>query len=124
MPPNDPYQNLSSDEFAALLVSGGQTKDPVLAEIIDKNHDQEINMDKLMQAHLRRQMGFDFKVKLRPPQLLVIAQDGSGLLTRARIDPEEIDRYGNVVGEEVIQKLADCCVRLKAKWDKRQAEQQ
>ena len=119
---NDPPK-LSSVEAAALLVSGGKTKDPTLADVYANEAKDTFNMDAMQRAHLRRMMGFDFKVRFTTHKVFVTSKTGPIVRTRATLEDGEVDEYGNVIKESAIEKLVDACVRLKQKWDEEVAKQ-
>lgn len=111
-----PVKGLSSVEGAALFLSGGETTDPNEAVMMANDH-QTFDMDALTRAALRREMGFDFKVKVRGSKVMVSAKDGPQVRTSCRIKPGEVDEHGNIISEELISRLVDACLRLKTKWE-------
>lgn len=114
-------QGLSSTEAAALFISEGRTTNVQEAEAFASG--QAFDIDAMQRAHLRRMMGFDFKVKISGQKLLVIAKEGPKVRTHAKIMPGDLDKYGNIVSEDLIGRLVEACVRLKVKWDKAQGVQ-
>jgi hypothetical protein len=112
---------MSSLEAAALIVSGGKTKDLDKAVIL-QNEGNEFNMDGMQRAHLRRLMGFDFKVRVTKHKIYVTSKEGPEVRTRAALEEGELDDYGNIIKESAIDKLVDACARLKEKWDEEVAK--
>lgn len=110
-------KGMTSVEAAALILSGGATKDAEEAQILASA--DAFDMDGLQRSHLRRMMGFDFRIKIRPDQhkILVSSKDGPKVRTHAKIKDGEIDQYGNIINEDLIDRLVDACARLKAKWE-------
>lgn len=111
-------KGLTSVEAAALYVSGGRTTDPELATHLSSG--DTLNMDAMQRAHLRRMMGFDFKVRLSGRKLLVSSKEGPKVRTHAKVQPGDVDAYGNIISEELIGRLVEACIRLKVKWEKAQ----
>lgn len=116
---------LTSEEAAALFLSDGRTKDVQMATILDQNAKNELDMDGLQRAHLRRMMGFDFRVKLAPNKIHVSSTDPPYLSTHMKLKEgdavETIQGFG-LTNEAAIDRLVDACARLKDKWDKEQAK--
>jgi hypothetical protein len=106
---------LTSVDAAALLLSEGRTKDPNEAAQIAEG--KELNLDGLHRAGLRRSMGFDFELQIMPNVILVTAKERPFARTRAKIYEGETDKYGNIIAQELINRLVDACVRLKDKRD-------
>lgn len=123
MQQNEPKQSMSSVEAAALLLSEGKTTNPYLAGILSEEKGSELDMDAMQKAHLRRMMGFDFKIRIEGKRLLVTSKEGPELRTRAQIKQGEIDELGNITSEDLIDRLVDACLRLKTKWDEATAEE-
>jgi hypothetical protein len=110
-----PKTGLTSVEAAALYLSNGRTKDPTLAGIIDENRQNELDMDGLQRAHLRRMMGFDFEIQIMSRAILVTAKGKGKLLrTRAKMYPGDIEA-GQITNEAAVDRLVEACVRLKQK---------
>lgn len=116
---NKVEQGISSTEAAALYISGGQTTDP--NEAVAYSDGTALNMEALQRAHLRRMMGFDFKVKVHGRKLLVSSKEGPAVRTHAKVLPGDLDQYGNIISEDLIGRLVEACVRLKVKWEKAQS---
>jgi hypothetical protein len=114
-------QGLTSVEAAALYLSNGQTKDPTLAAVIDENAKNELNMDALQRAHLRRMMGFDFRIKFAPNKIHVSSKQEPYVTTWCKVlegDVLKTPEGGMLTNDEAINRLVDACARLKTKWDK------
>lgn len=109
---------LDSTQAAALFLSGGKTTDPNEAVAISSG--VAFDMDGLQRAHLRRMMGFDFKVKVSGRKLLVSSKEGPKVRTHAKILPGELNQHGSIISEDLIGRLVEACLRLKVKWDKAQ----
>lgn len=112
------HGGLTSTEAAALFLSEGRTMNQQEAEALASG--QAFDMDDMQRAHLRRMMGFNFKVKITGRKLLVIAKEGPRVRTHAKIMPGDLDKFGNVASQELIDRLVEACLRLKVKWDKAQ----
>lgn len=110
---------LTSVEAAALIQSEGRTKDPEKAAAYANG--QELNMDALQRAGLRRQMGFDFEIKVHPRKVMVLAKDDRKIRANAKIKPGDVDEYGNIVNPDLIERLVEACLVLKQKWDAKQS---
>lgn len=111
-----PSLKLTSTEAAALILSEGRTTDPQLAETYVSS--VELDIEALKKSGLRREMGFDFQVKMRPNYLLCLSKQSPYVHTKALIKPGEVDEYGNIISPELIDRLVAACLRLKVKWDK------
>ena len=98
----------TSLEAAALILSGGQTKDPAKAHHI-ANGGNPFDMDKLQRAHLRRMMGFDFSLNERYKKVIVSS-------TQSPLISEEFDFKG-VWDEEAVDELVAACLRLKERYE-------
>lgn len=115
-----PKESLSSLEAAALFLSEGKTSDPQVASIMA--NEKTFDMDGMQKSHLRRMMGFDFKVKIDTRKILITSKDEHQMRARCRVLPGELDAYGNIISEDLIDRLVDACLRLKTRWDKVQAD--
>lgn len=111
---------LTSVEAAALIASGGKTKDPELANVYAEG--KEFEMDGLTRAALRRAMGFDFKVKQAPNYFHLYSIGDIQVSTRSKIYTQEVDTYGNIIDEDAINRLVKATVKLKRKWDAKRAD--
>jgi|SRR6185437_5485127 len=107
-------KGMTSLEAAALVLSNGHTTDLNKAAVMSKGVD--LNMDNLQRAHLRRMMGFDFQIKQTATKIHVYSKEGPHVSTSAKIWQGELDEYGNIINEELIDRLVDACLRLKKKW--------
>jgi hypothetical protein len=106
MKPSDDPKKLTSLEAAALYLSGGATTDPEKAVHYDQG--QELQMDALQRAHLRRMMGFNFELKIRDKKLVVSSAQPPYVSTWCGY-PGEMD-------EKTVDKLVEACLRLKTKY--------
>jgi uncharacterized protein YggE len=113
-------KGLTSEEAAALFLSGGVTKDVQEAEMIASGH--MFNLDAMQRAHLRRMMGFDFEIKPRYNKVYVRSLEGPHVSTWCTIKTDEKDNYGNIIKESAIDRLVDACLRLKQKWEAAHAQ--
>jgi hypothetical protein len=113
---------LSSLEAAALYLSDGATKDPAKAAIIDANKKNELNMDALQRAHLRRMMGFNFRIKMQPNKIHVSSTQDPYVTTWCRITGDDVIN-GQITNEATLDRLVDACARLKGKYDKALAKE-
>lgn len=119
-------KGLSSVEAAALWLSDGQTTDPSMAAIIDKNRQNELNMDGLQRAHLRRMMGFDFRIKFAPNKIHVSSKTEPYVTTWCRLqagDVQDTPDGAMLTNEAAVDRLVDACARLKQKHDKAVAKE-
>jgi hypothetical protein len=98
---------LTSVEAAALWLSDGATTDPELAQTYDSA--DLFDMDKLQQAAIRRQLGFDFRVKYTHRKFYIQSTEYPFVATQADYD-------GNL-DEAAIESLVKGCLRLKDKWE-------
>lgn len=117
-------KGLTSVEAAALYLSDGRTADPNLAVIIDQNRQNDIDMDALQRAHLRRMMGFDFRIKFAPNKIHISSKQPPYVTTWCRLkegDALETPQGFQLTNEQAIDRLVDACARLKDKYDKEQA---
>lgn len=112
MKPND---EMTSLEAAALILSGGKTTDPNKAELMASG--QELDLDDLQKAHLRRMMGFDFRIKLNPNKIHVSSKEEPFVTTWCKVNPGETDKYGHIIQEDLIDRMVDACLRLKYKYE-------
>lgn len=110
---------LTSVEAAALIQSEGRTKDPDEAAAYMQG--QDLNIDALQRAGLRRAMGFDFELKVHPRKVMVFAKDDRKIRANAKIKSGDVDEYGNITNPELIERLVQACLTLKTKWDAKQA---
>lgn len=106
---------ITSQEAAAMLISGGQTSDPHKAAMIAEGRD--LDMDGLQKAHLRRMMGVDFRIKIAPNKLHVSTKVQPYVTTWCRIKEGETDKYGHIIEEALMNRLVDACLRLKLKYE-------
>jgi hypothetical protein len=111
---NKPKLGLTSVEAAALLQSGGRTKDPNESQLY---LNPEFDMDGLTRAALRRAMGFDFKIKQAPNFFHIYSDDAVHVSARSKILPDEQNEYGHIIGSKAIDRLVAACLKLKAKHD-------
>jgi hypothetical protein len=108
-------KGLTSEEAGALIVSGGRTKDVEEAEIIAQG--QTLEIDALQRAHLRRAMGFDFKLKLAPNKIHLYSETGPHVSSHTKLKEGDLDEYGNIVNPQVIDNIVNACLVLKQRWD-------
>lgn len=113
-----PKQGMTSVEAAALILSQGKTKDPALAEALSTG--QDLDMEALQRAHLRRMMGFDFRIKVQPNKIHVSSKQEPYVTTWCRLN--EGDAFlahdgPKLTNEKVVDRLVDACARLKVKYD-------
>jgi len=106
-------KGITSVEASALLVSEGRTKDPDEAEVVAA----ERHLDMEDMAAVREMMGFDFKIKHSPTLLHLYSKERPRVSARAKIIPGEVDTYGNIVSQDLIERLVVACVQLKEKHD-------
>lgn len=106
---------MTSVEAAAMILSGGRTRDVELANHMANGFDMD--MDGLARAGLRRSMGFDFGLKIRPgvPYILVLSREKPYVHTKCKLFEGDLDEYGSITNEETIKRLVAACVRLKEK---------
>lgn len=119
MKPDD-KEKLTSLQAAALILSEGRTDDVEKAELLASGN--ELDMEALQRAHLRRMMGFDFRMKFRPNKIHVSTTQDPYLSTHCKLQEGDTDKYGNIVNPDVIPRLVAACVRLKAKYDREMAK--
>lgn len=100
-------KNLTSIEAAALYLSNGATKDIEKAAHYDQGED--LNLDALQRAHMRRMMGFDFQLKIQKKKLVVYSTEGPFVRTWCG--------YNGTMDEKAVDKLVDACLRLKTKHE-------
>lgn len=106
---------LTSEEAAALFLSDGKTTDVNKAAAYDRGH--EFDMDLLMRSGLRRAMGFDFKVKLGGSKIYFYSETGPRVSARCKVQDGEMDKYGNVISQDLVDRMVEACMVLKQKWD-------
>jgi hypothetical protein len=106
---------MTSEEAGALIVSGGRTKDVEEAEIIAAG--QTLQLDALQRAHLRRAMGFDFKLKVAPNKIHLYSETGPHVSAHCKLREGDLDTYGNIINQEVIENIVSACLVLKQRWD-------
>lgn len=113
-----PKQGITSVEAAAMILSGGRTRDVELATHMAEGFDMD--MDALARAGLRRSMGFDFGLKIRPgvPYILVLSKEKPYVHTKCKLFEGDLDEYGSITNQATIDRLVAACVRLKAKREK------
>lgn len=98
-------KGMTSVEAAAMLISGGQTKDPEKAEIIAQG--RAFDEDGLMRAHLRRRMGFDFTLEVKDNRFVL-----TDLETKRKASC-----FYSVLDEKAVKRLVRACMRLKKLHD-------
>lgn len=111
-------KGLTSIEAAALILSDGKTTDPTMAASISDGND--LDMDALQRSHLRRMMGFDFRMKVAPNKIHVSSKQEPYVTTYCKLKEGDVLETFNGFGltnEDVIDRLVDACSRLKAKWE-------
>lgn len=108
-------KGLTSLEAAALILSDGQTTDPNKA--VSMSQGVDLNMDGLQRAHLRRMMGFDFEMQQLPNVILVTSKEKPLVRSRCKVLKGETDEYGNVISDDLINRLVEACLDLKLKYD-------
>jgi hypothetical protein len=111
---------LTSEEAAALFLSDGRTKDVQMATVLDQNAKNELDMDALQRAHLRRMMGFDFRLKVAPNKIHCSSMQRPYVTTHMKLkdgDLIETPKGWGLTNEAAIDRLVDACARLKTKWD-------
>lgn len=106
---------MTSDQAAALFLSDGATDNVHKAQLMSSGNTLEI--DALQRAHLRRMMGFDFKMKITPARILLLSEDGPRVSARTRLDEGDLDSYNNIINPAVIERIVAACIKLKEKWD-------
>lgn len=111
---------LTSVEAAALYLSNGQTTDPVKASMMASG--QELDMDAMQRSHLRRMMGFDFRIKIQPNKIHVSSKQEPFVTTWMRIKEGDVVN-GMIANEETVDRLVDACLRLKLKYEKELTKQ-
>lgn len=107
-----PKQGLTSLEAAALLVSGGKTKDYQEANHMASN---PFDLDKLQQAHLRRMMGFDWGVDITYKKMRVYSKQAPFV--------ESTADFSGLMDEDAVDILVETCLDVKMKWDEAKAEE-
>lgn len=108
---------MTSIEAAALYLSQGKTTDPVLATAIDESRNEDMGLDAFQKSHLRRMMGFDFRMKMAPNKIHVSSKEEPYVSTHCKIKEGETDKHGNIIKEELIDRLVEACLRLKTKYE-------
>lgn len=109
---------LTSEEAAALWLSNGATSDPFIATSGAYELDGEgIKMDDYRKAKLRDMMGFDFRIKVKINKVHVSSKQDPYVTTHCKIKEGELDKYGNIISEPLIDRLVDACLRLKLKYE-------
>ena len=109
---------INSVEASALLMSECYTKDPEEALAYDRDFTDQFDAE--MRGKLRDAMGFDFKIKLQDRTRLVVTTKGTPRLRcHTFVLPADLDQYGNIVSQALINRLVDTCLQLKAKYDKK-----
>lgn len=106
---------LTSEEAAALFLSDGRTKNVEEAQLIDRG--QELSLDGLTRAALRRNMGFDFEVKVRPNKLHVFSTEGPRVTAHAKVKDGELDDHQNIISQDLIDRLVNACLVLKQRHE-------
>lgn len=99
--------------------TGGRTSVEAATEYLDAMDEQAklLDMDALERAALRRAMGFDFQVSFAPSKIFISAVGFKKLRVHIKLQPGDLDDEGNVIPDKVNKRLADACIRLKAKYD-------
>lgn len=108
-------KGLTSVEAAALLLSGGKTTDAKEAEMHAAAAAMP-DLDDLVKSGLRRRMGFDFQIKTTHRKIHVYSKEGPHVSTHCKVKAGEMDEYGNIISEDLINRMVDACLRLKEKW--------
>ena len=105
--------NLSSTEFAALLVSEGRTTDVTMANALADGY--PIDPDQLERAFYRRAIGFDVDIRIDPDSKKAIVTDLElGLKTTCTY----LDGDENI--DTNAQRLSKAVMKLKKKHDEAQ----
>jgi hypothetical protein len=110
---------MTSVEAAALFLSDGKTTDPQLAAVIDENAKNELDMDGLQRAHLRRMMGFNWRTKVAPNKIHVSSTERPFVSTHMKLkDGDIIETPGGfgLTNEAAINRLVEACARLKERY--------
>jgi hypothetical protein len=104
-----------------LLLSEGKTKDPVLAAMMDDTSLPTLKTKEMLDAEqrdgLRKMMGFDFEVKVRPNKVHVFSLSGPRVTAHAKLKPGDVDHYGNITNPDLIDRMVAACVKLKERHD-------
>lgn len=120
LPPGEDPDKLTSVEAAALLISGGKTKDPGMASYIAEG--REFDEDKLIQSHLRRMMGFDFRIKVNPNKIHISSKQEPYVTTHMKLKEGDLNPLLELTNEEAVDRLVDACLRLKNKYEDAKAK--
>lgn len=117
----EPKLGLTSEEGAALLLSEGKTKDPYLAAMMNDPTIPQLKSPEMLDAEqrdgLRKMMGFDFEVKVRPNKVHVFSLTGPRVTAHAKIKEGDVDKYGNITNPDLIDRMVAACVKLKERHD-------
>lgn len=102
---------------------GGKTSVEAAVEYLEAVDEMKhvFKMDDLERAALRNAMGFDFEISFAPSKIFVSAHGFKKLRTHVKLVKGDVDDDGNILPGKVEARLADACVRLKAKYDERMA---
>jgi hypothetical protein len=102
--------------------TGGKTSVEAAVEYLETMDEMKsvFDMDGLERAALRRAMGFDFDITFAPSKIFVSARDHKKLRVHVKLTDGDVDANGDIIPGKVESRLADACVRLKAKFDERQ----
>jgi len=104
--------DLSSTEFAALLVSEGRTTDVTMANALADGY--PIDPDQLERAFYRRALGFDVDIYIDPAKGKAIIKDLElGLTTTCAYLGEETKENMDANAK----RLSKACMKLKKKHD-------
>lgn len=95
----------------------GKTSVEAAQEFLDTqwNEQNTLNLDALQRAHLRRMMGFDFEVKVRPNKYHISSRQEPYVTTWCK--------FTGVVDEAFVDRLVDACLRLKIKYEAQVAKE-
>jgi hypothetical protein len=77
----------------------------------------DLELDGLRRAHLRRMMGFDFRIKIRPNKIHISSKEEPYVTTSCKLKEDETNEYGHILKEEAIDRLVAACLRLKTKFE-------
>lgn len=102
---------LTSEEAGALIVSGGRTKDVDQADDLNNWDGQD-----KFKAMLAEQMGFEFKVKISPNFVHFYSVTPPRVSARARINKGDVDEYGNITSEDLIERMVNAALVLQQRW--------
>lgn len=125
---NDKKPGLTSVEAAALFLSDGKTSDPRLAQVIDENKQNELDIDGLQRAAIRRELGFDFRLKFAPNKIHVSSTQRPYVSTHMKLKEGDaivkLDGQVGLTNEDAIARLVEACLRLKERYYAAKEKQQ